>query len=350
MTHLSLRGLTKLYPGADKPAIDNLNIEVESGSLVALLGPSGCGKTTTMKMIAGLLKPSGGDILFDDTSILQIPPEKRGAVMVFQNYLLFPYMTVAQNVGYGLKMRKTDQATIDRRVDEMLELVKLPGMGARKPKELSGGQQQRIALARALIVNPNLLLLDEPLSNLDAHLRFEMRDLIREIQKSMGITTIFVTHDQEEAAVLADRIALILNGTLQQYDTPMALYHQPTSREIAQFFGGVNFLQGRQDGGVFTCDLGQFDVPRANGPGDGVLTIRPEDITIAEADGPNTVSGTVASHIYVGTHSRLKVRVGEAMFDVIADASAIQTYGDGQPIRLAFPPQKLWVLPPGGTE
>ena len=163
MTRLSLRGLTKHYPGTEKPAIDDLNIEVESGSLVALLGPSGCGKTTTMKMIAGLLKPTSGDILFDETSILKIPPEKRGAVMVFQNYLLFPYMTVAQNVGYGLKMRKVEQATIDRRVDEMLELVKLPGMGSRKPKELSGGQQQRVALARALIVNPNLLLLDEPL-------------------------------------------------------------------------------------------------------------------------------------------------------------------------------------------
>ena len=214
MTHLSIRGLTKRYAGQESAAIDGLSLEIESGSLVALLGPSGCGKTTTMKMIAGLLEPTSGDILFGDKSILDIAPERRGAVMVFQNYLLFPYMSIAQNVGYGLKMRKIDQATIDRRVGEMLELVKLPGLGERRPKELSGGQQQRIALARALIVKPNLLLLDEPLSNLDAHLRFEMRDLIREIQQEMGITTLFVTHDQEEAAVLSDKIALILHGKL----------------------------------------------------------------------------------------------------------------------------------------
>lgn len=350
MTRLSLRGLTKHYPGTEKPAIDDLNIEVESGSLVALLGPSGCGKTTTMKMIAGLLKPTSGDILFDETSILKIPPEKRGAVMVFQNYLLFPYMTVAQNVGYGLKMRKVEQATIDRRVDEMLELVKLPGMGSRKPKELSGGQQQRVALARALIVNPNLLLLDEPLSNLDAHLRFEMRDLIREIQKSMGITTIFVTHDQEEAAVLADRIALILNGTLQQFDTPMTLYDQPASREIAGFFGGVNFLAGEQRDGGFTTLLGRFETPRAARDGAGILTIRPEDIRIAGSAGPNTVEGIVASHIYMGTHSRLKVDVGDTRLNVVASADAIRTHGDGQPIHLTLPPEKLWVLPQEGTQ
>ena len=348
MPSLSIRGLTKHYPGADHPAIDDLNLEVESGSLMALLGPSGCGKTTTMKMIAGLLKPTSGDILFGNESILKIPPEKRGAVMVFQNYLLFPYMTVAQNVGYGLKMRKIDQATIDRRVDEMLELVKLPGMGSRKPKELSGGQQQRIALARALIVNPNLLLLDEPLSNLDAHLRFEMRDLIREIQKSMGITTVFVTHDQEEAAVLADKIALILHGTLQQYDTPMTLYDEPASREIAGFFGGVNFLPGKHHAGTFESALGPFNAPRAahGVNGTGILTIRPEDIEIAEADGPNVVAGVVTTSVYVGTHSRLKAKVGDTVVHVVADAAAIRSYGEGQPIRLAFPPSKLWVLPP----
>ena len=182
--------------------------------------------------------------------------------MVFQNYLLFPYMTIAQNVGYGLKMRKVDQATIDRRVGEMLELVKLPSLGDRRPKELSGGQQQRVALARALIVQPNLLLLDEPLSNLDAHLRFEMRDLIREIQQEMGITTLFVTHDQEEAAVLSDKIALILDGTLQQYDPPMGFYESPKSRAIADFFGGVNFVAGKQEKGRFTTDLGTWNAPR----------------------------------------------------------------------------------------
>jgi ABC-type Fe3+/spermidine/putrescine transport system ATPase subunit len=254
-------------------------------------------------------------------------------------------MSIAQNVGYGLKMRKVDQATIDRRVNEMLELVKLPGFGDRRPKELSGGQQQRVALARALIVEPNVLLLDEPLSNLDAHLRFEMRDLIREVQRSMGITTIFVTHDQEEAAVLADKIALILHGRLQQYDPPMAFYDQPRTREIANFFGGVNYLPGRAEGGVFACALGRFAAPRGPASGAGVLTIRPEDIRIAETPGPNTVQGRVVAHVYVGTHSRLKVQVADEVIHVIANADAIRTHGEGQPIRLEFPAHKLWVLP-----
>ena len=345
MTHLSINALTKRYPGEEKPAIDSLSLEVESGNLVALLGPSGCGKTTTMKMIAGLLEPTSGDILFDNQSILNIAPEKRGAVMVFQNYLLFPYMTIAQNVGYGLKMRKVDQATIDRRVGEMLELVKLPSLGDRRPKELSGGQQQRVALARALIVQPNLLLLDEPLSNLDAHLRFEMRDLIREIQREMGITTLFVTHDQEEAAVLSDKIALILDGTLQQYDPPMGFYESPKSRAIADFFGGVNFVSGTADQGRFTTDLGVWNAPRGFASGTGLATIRPEDIEICDAAGENVLSGTIISHVYVGTHSRLKVEVGAHLFHVVADASIIKTYDTGSPIMLRFPSEKIWVLP-----
>ena len=345
MTHLSINALTKRYPGEEKPAIDSLSLEVESGNLVALLGPSGCGKTTTMKMIAGLLEPTSGDILFDNQSILNIAPEKRGAVMVFQNYLLFPYMTIAQNVGYGLKMRKVDQATIDRRVGEMLELVKLPSLGDRRPKELSGGQQQRVALARALIVQPNLLLLDEPLSNLDAHLRFEMRDLIREIQREMGITTLFVTHDQEEAAVLSDKIALILDGTLQQYDPPMGFYESPKSRAIADFFGGVNFVSGTADQGRFTTDLGVWNAPRGFASGTGLATIRPEDIEICDAAGENVLSGTIISHVYVGTHSRLKVEVDAHLFHVVADASIIKTYDTGSPIMLRFPSEKIWVLP-----
>ena len=244
-------------------------------------------------------------------------------------------------------MRKVDQATIDRRVGEMLELVKLPSLGDRRPKELSGGQQQRVALARALIVQPNLLLLDEPLSNLDAHLRFEMRDLIREIQQEMGITTLFVTHDQEEAAVLSDKIALILDGTLQQYDPPMGFYESPKSRAIADFFGGVNFVAGKQEKGRFTTDLGTWNAPRGIASGAGLATIRPEDIEICDAAGENVLSGTIVSHVYVGTHSRLKVEVGEHLFHVVADASIIKTYDTGSPVMLRFPAEKIWVLPNG---
>ena len=197
MTHLILSELSQTYATTGKPALDRLNLEIESGQLNALLGPSGCGKTTAMKMIAGILTPTSGDILFDGTSVLPIPAERRGAVMVFQNYLLFPYMSVGDNVGFGLKMARVNKSTIEKKVKQMLELVQLPGVQGRKPSQLSGGQQQRIALARALIVEPKVLLLDEPLSNLDAHLRDEMRELIRDIQEKMGITTVFVTHDQE---------------------------------------------------------------------------------------------------------------------------------------------------------
>ena len=227
MTHVSIKNLTKVYPGSSVPSLDNLSLEVTSGSLTALLGPSGCGKTTTMKMIAGLLDQTSGDVTFDNISILKEKPESRGVVMVFQNHLLFPYMNVQDNIGFGLKMRNIHKDEIYKRVIEMLDLVKLPNMENRMPKELSGGQQQRVALARALIVQPKVLLLDEPLSNLDAHLRFEMRDLIRNLQQSMGITTIFVTHDQEEAVVLADQVALILDGRLKQYDKPDVFYKRP---------------------------------------------------------------------------------------------------------------------------
>ena len=347
MTRLSIRGLTKRYRGQSDAAVDDLNLEIESGSLAALLGPSGCGKTTTMKMIAGLLEPTAGDILFDEQSILSIAPERRGAVMVFQNYLLFPYMTVGQNVGFGLKMRHVDRATIDRRVSEILELVRLPGLEDRRPKELSGGQQQRVALARALIVQPKLLLLDEPLSNLDAHLRFEMRDLIRDIQREMGITTVFVTHDQEEAVVLADKVALIFDGKLQQYDPPMALYERPRSRRVAAFFGGVNFFPGRQNSTNFECPLGRFQAPRAEiADSDGILSIRPEDIRLSDGGESNSLNGRVQSHVYVGTHSRLRVLVEGYDVHVVTDADVVKKYKQGDAITLRFPEEKLWVLPP----
>ena len=349
MTQLTLQGLTKHYRRQPEPAIVDLSLVAESGSLTALLGPSGCGKTTTMKMIAGLLEPTAGDILFDGSSILSLSPERRGAVMVFQNHLLFPYMSVSQNVGFGLKMRHLDRATIDQRVSEMLELVRLPGMEERRPSELSGGQQQRVALARALIVQPKLLLLDEPLSNLDAHLRFEMRDLIRDIQRDLGITTVLVTHDQEEAVVLADRIALIFDGKLQQVDEPMAFYERPHSRRIAAFFGGVNFFPGRQNSRHFDCLLGRFGTSQAApAESDGLLSIRPEDIRIVETADANCCSGTILSQVYVGTHARLKVSVGDQEVHVVAEASTMKTISQGDGITLHFPEEKIWILPPEG--
>lgn len=345
MTHVSIQDLTKIYPGSTDPALDRLSLEIASGELTALLGPSGCGKTTTMKMIAGLLGPTSGDVTFEGRSVLNDKPEHRGVVMVFQNYLLFPYMSVADNVGFGLKMRKIDKAEIDKRVAEMLALVKLPDLGARRPSELSGGQQQRVALARALIVKPQVLLLDEPLSNLDAHLRFEMRDLIRALQQEMGITTIFVTHDQEEAVVLADRIALILDGRLKQYDTADAFYRRPVDEATARFFGGQNFISGSAAKGVFDCALGKVKLPKGVEDGPGKLTFRPENLRIGPAAAKeNRFEAIVTSKIYMGTQTRLKVQVAGEAIEILSNPNDAAEIAEGSTTDVSLPSAALWVL------
>ena len=344
MTHVSLIGLTKVFDDS-LVAVDNLNLEIESGNLTALLGPSGCGKTTTMKMIAGLLRPNAGDIYFDGNSILNIAPEKRGAVMVFQNYLLFPYMNVGDNIGFGLKMRGVNKKEIASRVAEMLELVQLPGIEKRKPTQLSGGQQQRVALARALIVEPNLLLLDEPLSNLDAHLRDEMRELVRNIQREFGITTIFVTHDQEEAVVLADKIALIFDGVLQQYAQPSTFFEEPSSVAISRFFGGLNFLPGSYADGGIHCACGQFQTPRSGvAAGKATLSIRPEAIQMG-GQRHNDAQGIILSHVYVGRYARFRVQLGEHVVEAVTEPGQVHHFQDGSEVTLHFPPEKIWVLP-----
>lgn len=302
-----------------------------------------------MKMIAGLLKPTSGDVTFNGRSVLKDKPEDRGVVMVFQNYLLFPYMSVAANIGFGLKMRKVDQPEIDQRVSDMLELVKLPDLGSRKPSELSGGQQQRVALARALIVQPKVLLLDEPLSNLDAHLRFEMRDLIRKLQQDLGITTIFVTHDQEEAVVLADKVALILDGRLKQYDLSSAFYSRPVDKATALFFGGQNFIEGdvegQVDGEYFTSALGKMKLPDKTTSGPGTLTIRPENVRIGSTtDGGNSVLASISDKIYMGTQTRLLCHVGDCLLQVVANPNDVQEFSVGQTIDLTFPQHALWVV------
>jgi ABC-type Fe3+/spermidine/putrescine transport system ATPase subunit len=343
MTHVSIKGLTKTYPGAEKPSLDRLSLEIPSGELTALLGPSGCGKTTTMKMIAGLLEPSSGDVTFDGRSILRDKPEHRGVVMVFQNYLLFPYMSVADNIGFGLKMRKVPKAQIEARVAEMLALVQLPDLGRRRPSELSGGQQQRVALARALIVRPDVLLLDEPLSNLDAHLRFEMRDLIRALQKDLGITTIFVTHDQEEAVVLADRVALILNGALRQYAPADEFYKRPADEEVARFFGGHNFVPGVAEGGLFRSALGALALPVGTRQGPGKLTFRPESVRVG-AGPENILTARVVDRLYLGTQTRLRLAVGDVAIEAVLSPDQVEGLAVGSEVTITLPRQSLWVL------
>jgi ABC-type Fe3+/spermidine/putrescine transport system ATPase subunit len=343
MTHVSIKSLSKTYPGAAKPALDRLSLEIPSGELTALLGPSGCGKTTTMKMIAGLLDPSSGDVTFDGRSILRDKPENRGVVMVFQNHLLFPYMSVADNVGFGLKMRKVPKPEIAARVAEMLALVQLPDLGRRRPSELSGGQQQRVALARALIVRPNVLLLDEPLSNLDAHLRFEMRDLIRSLQREMGITTIFVTHDQEEAVVLADRIALILDGSLRQYAPADVFYKRPADEAVARFFGGHNFICGTATAGTFHSALGPLRLPDDARSGAGKLTFRPESVRIGAA-GENTLTTRIVERIYLGTQTRLRLASGDTVIEAVLSPDLVEGVQPGANLQINLPRQSLWVL------
>ena len=345
MTQVSLRELTKVYQGSAEPSLDRLSLEIASGELAALLGPSGCGKTTTMKMIAGLLEPTEGDVQFDGRSILHEKPEKRGVVMVFQNYLLFPYMNVAENIGFGLKMRKVNKLEINRRVGEMLDLVKLPDLGGRRPSELSGGQQQRVALARALIVEPEVLLLDEPLSNLDAHLRFEMRDLIRGLQQELGITTIFVTHDQEEAVVLADRVALILDGKLKQYAVAEDFYNRPVDEATARFFGGQNFVPGNSDGSRFESALGTLKLPDGAASGAGILTFRPENVRIGNsASSENRLAARLSEKLFMGTQTRLRLRVGNELIDAVANPNEVAGVSKGDEVEISLPPTSLWVL------
>jgi len=345
MTHVLLQNLTRRF--GDVVAVNNLNLEIKTGELVAFLGPSGCGKTTTLRMVTGLLLPSEGEILFDGKSVLTIPTERRGAVMVFQKHLLFPTMNVGQNVGFGLRMQGVDRKEMDRRVSEMLELVRLPGFEKRRAHELSGGQQQRIALARALVVQPKVLLLDEPLANLDANLRLEMRELIRNIQQSLGITTVFVTHDQEEAVMLADRIALMFEGVLQQYDVPQAFYERPASAASAHFFRNDNFLDGTRRGNVVETALGTLDIDAdkvTQTDGAVTVTVRPEDVQLTpNVNSNNLIPAKILARVYMGTYSQVQLDVNGQKW--LAHGPAEFQAQVGETINVQLPKPRIWLLP-----
>ncbi len=347
MTQVQLQQLSKTFAGREKvQAVKKLSLTIAPGQITALLGPSGCGKTTILKLIAGLLQPTGGDILFNGQSVLSIPAEKRGAVMVFQNHLLFPYLTVGENVGFGLRLRRMDQKMIQRKVAEMLERVQLPGFGPRRPGQLSGGQQQRVALARALVVEPSVLLLDEPLSNLDAHLRDDMRELIRTLQRQLNITTIFVTHAQEEAVVLADQVALLFTGEIHQTGCPRDFYQRPATVQVARFFGGVNFLSGVKQGHHVDTPLGCFRVKsQAIADGQVTLHIRPENLKLGQP-GDNTIQGQILNQVYAGTHIRFKVQAGQWQFETVTDPVNGNCFRTGEAVSLTFPPEMIWLIPP----
>ncbi|QBD82344.1 ABC transporter ATP-binding protein [Ktedonosporobacter rubrisoli] len=285
MAKLVLDGIVKHLGG--KLVVNKLNLEVASGELVCLLGASGCGKTTTLRMIAGFLTPDGGEILLDEKPISRIPPERRPTAMVFQQYALWPHMDVFHNVAFGLQLRKLSKQVIEKRVREALGLVRLEEYARSYPARLSGGQQQRVALARAIVLEPKLLLLDEPLSNLDSKLRIEVREEIREIQQRVGITTIFVTHDQDEALSISDRVAVMLDGHLEQYEPPDKLYRYPRTTYVAGFVGSMNLLHGATRAGRVV--IGDIDVPctwqSAQVEGEVDIAVRPEDVRLVQEGG-----------------------------------------------------------------
>ena len=344
MTEVTLAALTKRYAKAAQPALDALSLTLPSGKLTALLGPSGCGKTTALKLIAGLISPTSGQITFDGQQVASIPAEKRDAVMVFQNPLLFPYMTVAENVGFGLKLRGIAAAHIRQQVAEMLARVQLSGLGARRPADLSGGQQQRAALARALILGPRVLLLDEPLSSLDAHLRGEMRSLIRDLQRETGVTMVVVTHDQHEAVVLADQIALILNGKLAQFAPPQAFYDRPGTEAVARFFGGRNFIKGIARGGQFHGPLGPLTLAAGVVDGPGTLTFRPESARLGS--GENALTGVVTAKEYQGPHTRIDVKIGSEVLEISINTQDAAPLALADSVSFIVPPETLWLIRP----
>jgi spermidine/putrescine ABC transporter ATP-binding subunit len=345
---VALDGVIKRF--GEVTALDAVSLSVRRGELMTLLGPSGCGKTTLLNLVAGFLAPDAGEIAIDGERVTDLPTYRREIGIMFQSYALFPHMSVAANVGYGLKMRHVPKAEIARRVADALALVKLEGLDDRRPRQLSGGQQQRVALARALVIRPRVLLLDEPFSALDRNLRAAMQVEIKEIQKKLGVTTIFVTHDQSEALSLSDRIAVIAQGRIRQLGTPDDFYRRPVDRFVASFVGDVNVLRARlerSDGDIAVVALGAAQVPvpartlRGAMPGAELdLFVRPEDLRVAEPGEAAALNGPVAAQIYQGGHVDLYVRVPEAASGRVLlrlpGHQAMSRWPVGTPIALAI--------------
>ena len=330
----------------DVTAVDHVTLDIDDGELFTLLGPSGCGKTTLLRLVAGFWSVDGGEIRFGERRVNELAPYERNIGMVFQNYALWPHMTVSANIAYGLKLRKLGAAEIARRLEDGLRTVNLVGLGDRYPGQLSGGQQQRVALARALVLNPDILLLDEPLSNLDAKIRVQVRTEIRTLQRELGITTVYVTHDQEEALSLSDRVAVMRDGRVQQVATPKTLYEQPATRFVADFVGTNNFITGVCRG--VTGDRVLVDSPLGALRGRAgsavaanarcVLAVRPENVAIDGA-ADNAVDGKVLLTSYLGSVLRYDVATaaGLVLKVDIRDPWHHVPLAAGQAVRLTFP-------------
>ncbi len=351
MTKVTISGLCKAYQ-PEHPILQSLDLTIASGELFFLLGPSGCGKSTLLRILAGLITPDRGTIRFNDTDVTALPPEKRQATMVFQNYALWPHLTVFENVVFGLRVAGADNRTIKREVAAALDLVRLGDCADRRTPSLSGGQQQRVALARALAVNPAVLLLDEPLSNLDARLRDEMRLEIRRITKERGLTAIYVTHDRREALSMADRVAVLSGGVLQQTGTPSEIYERPVNRFTAEFLGDGNFLPAEvlaNHGSTLQLRTPAGDLTAAAetslSPGDRCrVLIRPENFRFSPApDAVNLLEIRVRDGIYLGDHREWQAECGP--LPLLINESAPEPRQPGDCCTVAVPPERLVILP-----
>ncbi|WP_186418631.1 ABC transporter ATP-binding protein [Bosea sp. CS1GBMeth4] len=346
MSHLVLEALGKSYGAV--VAVEGLDLAVERGEFVSLLGPSGCGKTTTLQMIAGFVPLDRGRILLDGGDLAAVAPNRRGLGIVFQSYALFPHMTVAENIAFGLEMRGVGRAEREKRTLEAMALVGLKGFAERYPRRMSGGQQQRVALARALVIKPALLLLDEPLSNLDAKLREEMQGELRQIQRSVGTTTILVTHDQHEAMALSDRIVLMNQGRVEQIGAPDAVYGRPSSAFVANFLGKTNMLKGSGDGaGRVLIDGFAIALPGA-GPGPVALAVRPERLVLAAPGAPG-FGGRIAGRVFQGSYWLLTIESAAGPLTVMRGNDGTAVPAEGEAVSLSFAPGDAALLADGGA-
>lgn len=341
MAFMELKQIDVCYD-KKKQVLKGLDLAVEKGELVSLLGPSGCGKTTTLRVLAGFIEAQNGKIILDGEEMTKVPVHKRNFGLVFQSYALFPHLSVFENVAFGLKTRKMAPALIDQKVKEILEVCGLTELASRFPKEMSGGQRQRVALARALVIEPKLLLLDEPLSNLDAKLRLVMRVEIKRLQKKLGITTIFVTHDQEECFSISDKVAIMNNGVIEQFDSPENIYRRPETEFVARFIGFENFLelQTAENGCCAAADGSLFRV-MGQCPNAAFLgTIRPDDIRLAEpGDNENVLKGTVGVRTFLGKSYQYEVNTALGMLKV--NMNTEQPFEEGETVTLKLPGDKI---------
>jgi putative spermidine/putrescine transport system ATP-binding protein len=347
MSHLRISKLSKTF--GSSVAVSDFDLEVAEGEFVSLLGPSGCGKTTTLRCVAGLEQPTSGSICFGEHDVTALPSERRNIGMVFQNYALFPHMTVAENIGFGLQMRRVSKQQLSDRVRSVVEMVQLNGFEARFPRQLSGGQQQRVALARALVIEPAILLLDEPLANLDAKLREEMRSFIRSLQQKVRITTLYVTHDQAESMTMSDRVVVIFNGLIHQIGSPRDIYERPRTLEVARFIGQANLLDGsiaerRGERVEIRTALGDVtfeggEVPHAEAV---KVLLRPEAMSVGKSG--SGIKAHIVSEHFLGNMVDYRIALADGMH-VSVHVMGGQQFGVGTEVTITVDPRRVWVVP-----